>query len=208
MTSHSSWAQCSATCRLGWTLPQRVARQLNAEFRTAFTGHADPGVALRLAVDREPQRLAIACHHSQSVANPVLWRRLELLGDAEYLRILRTGALCADRDSLSDGSAAMNYGTSIRLQARFAETADRVRRALKEQGFGVLTEIDVRATLREKLGEDMEDYLILGACNPPLAHRALQADGGSGCCCRAPSWCAPTATRPSWRHSTPRSWSA
>ena len=70
----------------------------------------------------------------------------------------------------------MNYGKSIRLQAPFAETADRVRRALKEQGFGVLTEIDVRATLREKLGEDMEDYLILGACNPPLAHRALQTD--------------------------------
>jgi len=70
----------------------------------------------------------------------------------------------------------MNYGKSIRLQAPFAETADRVRRALKEQGFGVLTEIDVRATLREKLGEDMEDYLILGACNPPLAHRALQVD--------------------------------
>jgi uncharacterized protein (DUF302 family) len=70
----------------------------------------------------------------------------------------------------------MNYGKSIRLQTPFAETADRVRRALKEQGFGVLTEIDVRATLREKLGEDMEDYLILGACNPPLAHRALQAD--------------------------------
>jgi len=79
---------------LGWTLPQRVARQLNAEFGTAFTGHADPSMALRLAVDRQPQRLAIACHHSQSAANPVLWRRLELLGDAEYLRILRPGALC------------------------------------------------------------------------------------------------------------------
>ena len=70
----------------------------------------------------------------------------------------------------------MDYGKSIRLRAPFAETADRVRRALKDQGFGVLTEIDVRATVRDKLGEDMEDYLILGACNPPLAHRALQAD--------------------------------
>jgi len=70
----------------------------------------------------------------------------------------------------------MDYGTSIRLPAPFAETADRVRRALKDQGFGVLTEIDVRAAIRDKLGEDMEDYLILGACNPPLAHRALQAD--------------------------------
>ena len=70
----------------------------------------------------------------------------------------------------------MDYGKSIRLQAPFADTADRVRRALKDQGFGVLTEIDVRATVRDKLGEDMEDYLILGACNPPLAHRALTAD--------------------------------
>jgi uncharacterized protein (DUF302 family) len=70
----------------------------------------------------------------------------------------------------------MDYGKSIRLESPFAQTAERVRRALQEQGFGVLTEIDVKATLRAKLGEDMEDYLILGACNPPLAHRALQAD--------------------------------
>ena len=47
---------------------------------------------------------------------------------------------------------------------------------MKGQGFGVLTEIDVQATLKEKLGEDMEPYLILGACNPPLAHRALAVD--------------------------------
>jgi uncharacterized protein (DUF302 family) len=65
---------------------------------------------------------------------------------------------------------------TIRLDGRFEEIIERVRAALKDQGFGVLTEIDVRATLREKLGEQMEDYVILGACNPPLAHRALQAD--------------------------------
>src|SRR5215204_4599618 len=70
----------------------------------------------------------------------------------------------------------MSYGITVRLNAPFSPTVDRVRAALKEQGFGVLTEIDVRRTLREKLGVDMEDYVILGACNPPLAHRALEAD--------------------------------
>jgi uncharacterized protein (DUF302 family) len=70
----------------------------------------------------------------------------------------------------------MDYGISIRTHIPFAEAVARVRQALKDQGFGVLTEIDVRATLRDKLGQDMEDYLILGACNPPLAHRALEAD--------------------------------
>lgn len=70
----------------------------------------------------------------------------------------------------------MDYGMSTRLRRPFDETVERVRAALKDQGFGVLTEIDVRATLREKLGEAMEPYLILGACNPPLAHRALGVD--------------------------------
>ena len=71
---------------------------------------------------------------------------------------------------------AMTYAMTVRLTGSFAATVDRVRAALQEQGFGVLTEIDVQATLRAKLGEQMEDYLILGACNPPLAHRALAID--------------------------------
>ncbi|MFE6866192.1 DUF302 domain-containing protein [Kitasatospora sp. NPDC057692] len=70
----------------------------------------------------------------------------------------------------------MDYGIPVTLDLPFAETVERVRAALAEQGFGILTEIDVRATLKAKIGEEIEDYLILGACNPPLAHRALQAD--------------------------------
>lgn len=70
----------------------------------------------------------------------------------------------------------MNYGIAMRTALPFAEAAAQVRDALREQGFGVLTEIDVQATLREKLSQQIDPYLILGACNPPLAHRALAAD--------------------------------
>ncbi|GAA3032007.1 hypothetical protein GCM10010519_68330 [Streptomyces lactacystinicus] len=70
----------------------------------------------------------------------------------------------------------MDYGLGVRLDRPFAQAVETVTAALKEQGFGVLTTIDVRATLREKIGAEIEDYLILGACNPALAHRALQAD--------------------------------
>ena len=74
----------------------------------------------------------------------------------------------------------MSYGTSITISAPFAETLARVREELKAEGFGVLTEIDVTATMQEKLGESMEDYVILGACNPSLAHTALESDRDIG----------------------------
>ncbi len=74
----------------------------------------------------------------------------------------------------------MSYGTQVTLHAPFAETVTRVRAALAAQGFGVLTEIDVTATLKAKLGEQMEDYVILGACNPPFAHQALEVDRSIG----------------------------
>ena len=70
----------------------------------------------------------------------------------------------------------MTYDRTVRLDADFAPTVAAVRTALAAQGFGVLTEIDVTATLKAKIDYEMEDYLILGACNPPLAHRALEAD--------------------------------
>ena len=70
----------------------------------------------------------------------------------------------------------MGYALSTTLHTSFEDAVERTRKALSDQGFGVLTEIDMKATLKAKLGEDMEDYLILGACNPPLAHRAVNAD--------------------------------
>jgi uncharacterized protein (DUF302 family) len=74
----------------------------------------------------------------------------------------------------------VSYDRTVSLTSDFATTVDAVREALAAQGFGVLTEIDVTATLKAKLGHDMEDYLILGACNPPLAHRAIEADRSIG----------------------------
>ncbi|MER7927224.1 DUF302 domain-containing protein [Streptomyces sp. NPDC096057] len=74
----------------------------------------------------------------------------------------------------------MSYARTVSLTSDFATTVEAVREALAAQGFGVLTEIDVRATLKAKLGHEMEDYLILGACNPPLAHRAIEADRSIG----------------------------
>lgn len=73
-----------------------------------------------------------------------------------------------------------DYTFGVTLDAGFADTVQRTRAALAEQGFGVLTEIDVAATMKAKLGLDMSAHLILGACNPPLAHRALELEPAIG----------------------------
>jgi uncharacterized protein (DUF302 family) len=70
----------------------------------------------------------------------------------------------------------MTYYSTVILDMSYDEAVPRVKEAFKEQGFGTLTEIDVRATLREKIGAEVEPYVILGACNPELAHRALEAE--------------------------------
>ena len=81
---------------------------------------------------------------------------------------------------MTGSTTSTDYGIGTTLDVPFADAVPRVREALSEQGFGVLTEIDVTATMQEKLGETMEDFVILGACNPPLAHRALTAERSIG----------------------------
>ena len=72
------------------------------------------------------------------------------------------------------------YGFGTTVPVSYEEAVQRVRDALKAEGFGVITEIDMRQVLREKLGIEKEPYLILGACNPTLAARALELEPGIG----------------------------
>ncbi|AUH40868.1 DUF302 domain-containing protein [Streptomyces sp. CMB-StM0423] len=74
----------------------------------------------------------------------------------------------------------MRYDRTVHLDTDFTTAVAHTRDALAAQGFGILTEIDVTATLKAKLDHDMEDYVILGACNPPLARRALDTDRSIG----------------------------
>ena len=70
----------------------------------------------------------------------------------------------------------MKYGYTKGVSGEFSDVLERTRKALTQEGFGILTEIDVRATLKKKLNVDYAAYVILGACNPPFAYQALQSE--------------------------------
>lgn len=74
----------------------------------------------------------------------------------------------------------MDYGYKRQVNIPYEQTVERVKQELQKEGFGVLTEIDVKATIKKKLGLDFDKYIILGACNPPFAHKALLAERDIG----------------------------
>lgn len=74
----------------------------------------------------------------------------------------------------------MSYHFSITVQDDFDRVVERTKAALAAEGFGIVSEIDMAATLKEKLGHEMKPYLILGACNPPFALKAVMSDPGIG----------------------------
>lgn len=117
ITGHPDHMQATAAAEMaavwlglpvyGWAIPQDVATTLNEEFGTAFVGRDPATLAFHLPVERTRQRAAIACHRSQSSDNPVLWRRLALMDNREYLRLL------SPRDERSSEGQAIREGTSI-----------------------------------------------------------------------------------------------
>jgi uncharacterized protein (DUF302 family) len=81
---------------------------------------------------------------------------------------------------MNSQKSSTQLGFVVEMEENYEQAIELVTAALKSEGFGVLTKIDVKATLKEKIGEDMRPYVILGACNPHLAHQALLAEPAIG----------------------------
>jgi len=98
----------------------------------------------------------------------------------------------------------VDYYINRLLRVAFDEAITRTKEALKEEGFGVLTEINVRETLKAKIGVDYPEYIILGACNPALAHEALRLENKVGTMLPSTLWCGTRGMDKSkWRRLIP-----
>jgi uncharacterized protein (DUF302 family)/glutaredoxin len=167
-----------------WCPGSRRIRQRLTELGLDYLNHQVP-------VEREERTVLFGLTGSDTVPTLLLEDGSALVGEEEILAYLerhyaeseqadahRVKAANARRRYLEEecGMLATAYTLTRPTLLPFAEAVERARAELKAEGFGVLCEIDVQATLREKLGVEGEPYLILGACNPPLAHQALQAE--------------------------------
>jgi Sec-independent protein translocase protein TatA len=122
--------------------------------------------------------------------NPMSWILIVgvtflLFGGSKLPQLARLTLLSREIRMNTQQPELTTYGFSKTVDLSYAEVVEKTRSALKEQGFGVLCEIDIKEKLKEKLGVDFRNYLILGACNPPLAYETLQQEINIGCFYRA-----------------------
>jgi uncharacterized protein (DUF302 family) len=153
-------------------------------------GHVEPGAGARL-VGRHSRPAAHTVHHGDYAGIGAAYRALEEWIFSHGFRSVGppTETYLAGPDTAPDPAGyrtevsmpvVPSIGLSIRVAGGFAATVARTRKTLRINGFGVLTEIDVRATFRERIGTELEDFLILGVCDPGLAKRALDIDRQAG----------------------------
>jgi uncharacterized protein (DUF302 family)/effector-binding domain-containing protein len=154
------------------------------------TGHVALGAGARI-VGRHSRPVARTIHHGGYSGIDAAYRALEdwIFGHGYRTAGPPTETYLVGPDTAPDPAGyrtevcmpvVPSIGLSVRVADDFATAVERTTKALRAGGFGVLTEIDVRTTLREKIGAEVEDFLLLGACAPELAKRALDVDRQAG----------------------------